>query len=84
MFVTTIEHALEVARELSTEEQVALANILLEDAGNPPPEGWWESIEPEIEQISAAIEAGTKKTYSLEEVRQRMRERLDGTRRSLL
>ncbi len=48
MFLTTIEHALEVARELSTEEQVALANILLEDAGNPPPEGWWESIEPEI------------------------------------
>lgn len=82
--MTTIERALEVARELSTEEQVALANILLEDAANPPPEGWWQSVEPEMERRIRAIESGEERTYSYEEVRERIRGRLDGTRDSIL
>lgn len=82
--MTTIERALAVARELTPEEQVTLANILLEDAAEPTPEGWWESIEPEIERRIRAIESGEERTYSLEEVRKRVQERLDGARTSIL
>jgi hypothetical protein len=82
--VTTVESVLAEARQLTPDEQLEVATILMDEAGDAAPEGWWQSIEPEIERISAGIKAGTVKTYSLEEVRRRIKERLYGTRSSLL
>lgn len=79
-----MERALAVARELTPKERIALANILLDEAIEPAPNGWWEGIEPEIERRIRAIESGEERTYSYEEVKQRIRERLDGKRDSIL
>jgi hypothetical protein len=63
---------------------VAEAHILLDEAIEPVPDGWWESIEPEIERRIRAIESGEEQTLSYKEVKQRIRERLDGKRDSVL
>ena len=82
--MTTMERALAAARELTADERIALANILLDEAVEPAAEGWWESIQPEIERRIRAIDSGEERTYSYDEVKERIRERLDGKRDSIL
>ena len=82
--MTAIEHAYAVAQELTPEERIQLANMLLEEASDDP-HGWYtDALEVELDKITAAIDSGQMKTYSLEEVRERVSDRLDGKRDSLL
>ena len=70
-----VEHVLAQALELSEDERIDLAYRLLGvDLDEPP--GWWEQLEPEIDEIDLAIRSGTMGTAPASEVQRRVRERI--------
>jgi hypothetical protein len=78
-----IEFVYEKAMELSDEDRLRLADLLYASAAELT-EDDWDTDEEELDRIEAAIASGEMKTYSWEEVRQRVRDKLDGKRDSLL
>ena len=74
--MTAVERIFERALELTPDERLELAELLLESSVEPFP-GWWESVKPEMDRRLAAVDAGESKTLSWAEVRKRMYERLN-------
>ena len=72
---TSAQKVLQRALELSVEERVRLAYALLGSADEPD-EAWWASVEPEVDEISAAIASGAMKTVPWEVVQRQIAERL--------
>lgn len=82
--MTAVERVYAEAMELSEGELDELVARLLAARDEAPPAGWWESIAPEMERRSAAIRSGESTTIPWNEVQRRIRERLDGSRDSIL
>ena len=80
---TPIELAYETALQLSTEDRLRLADLLYASVQDDEEE-WDAATEGELDEVEASIGSGKMKTYSFEEVRQRVRDKLDGKRDSLL
>ena len=80
----SIAQAYESAMALSNEDRLRLADMLYASAGDLEENDWDASSEDELDAMEAAIDSGRMKTYTFEEVRLRIRDRLDGHRDSLL
>jgi|GEM_PF-4530886 len=85
--VTAVDRLYAEASQLTREEQEELVARLVQarakaESGAIDP-GFDPDLDAELDEIEARIARGEMKTYSLAEVRQAMRERLDGLRRSV-
>ena len=80
----SIAQAYESAMALSDEDRLRLADLLYASAGDLEEDDWDASTDEELDEIESAIDSGRMKTYTFDEVRQRIRDRLDGHRDSLL
>ena len=77
--MTAVEQLLATALELTLDERLQLAELLLDSADEPDPE-WWASIQPEMDRRIRAVESGEAKTTPWNEVRERMFERVNAPR----
>jgi hypothetical protein len=83
--MTTVERVYAEAMELSEQEQEQLVALLVNaraEADGVDP-GIDPELEAELDEIEEQVASGAMRTYSLEEIRQRVRDKLDGLRRPL-